>query len=595
MTKTNIAIVGGGMTSTYMLKHFIENGDREIAITIFEKGTDAGPGMAYNRKWVNPEHLANSGSQEIPDLEIPLHEWLRNRPDAWLEKHSIKREEIHKGAVYPRVVLGAYFIDQFKKLLENAKQRGLDVTVETNSTVTDIADNAAEGKVELTVDKSGQLGKHVFDKTIIATGHVWPEKKQIQGVYDSPWPITKLAKPLNHPVAVIGSSLSAVDTVLTLADKHGKFERKASGELVYLPNPDSEQFSINMFSRRGLLPDLRCHFEYPEHDINRYVKEAEIEEHRKANGGNVSIDFFFKRYKEAVKKVDPEFYERIKTHDLKDFINFVVRERQKEPPFDWLKKEYASSQKSLAQKEPIHWKEILDDVTYSLSFYAKYLTAEDMLEFKRDLMPLAAYVIAFMPLESAEKLIALNRAGKLDLISTGQEWSMSTSPEEKGATLRYRAGGKDVDKHYDMVIKATGQQPTSLDQFPFRSLVEQENVEPMRLKFRDEKAAKAELSGTKPGEAEMVKHERDGYYFYPGGLSVNDDFRLIGKDGPNKRIFDVAMPHLLGCYPYTQSLPFCDHAAEIVTRAIAREKQKPVHGPWSQDAAGPKGPRVRGG
>jgi len=55
------------------------------------------------------------------------------------------------------------------------------------------------------------------------------------------------------------------------------------------------------------------------------------------------------------------------------------------------------------------------------------------------------------------------------------------------------------------------------------------------------------------------------------------------------------MPHLLGCYPYTQSLPFCDHAAEIVTQAIAREKQKPVHGAWSQAAVQPKVPRQLGG
>ena len=339
-----------------------------------------------------------------------------------------------------------------------------------------------------------------------------------------------------------------------------------------------------MFSRKGLLPDLRCHFEYPEHDIYRYVKAPEIETHRKQNGGFVSIDFFFKKYKEAVQKVDPEFYERIKFHDLKSFINFVVRERQQKPPFDWLADEYAASQRSLSEKKPMHWKEILDDVTYSLSFYAKYLNAEDMLEFKRDLMPLASYVIAFMPLESAEKLMALHDAGKLDLVATGQEWSHSTNQGEEGATLRYRKDSKDVDQRFGTVVRATGQQEVSVDKFPFRSLADSGAVQPMSVVYSGAEKAEKEIAAAKGGEQPETTQKGDGdrYYFYPGGIAVDDSFRIKGKDGANPRIFDLAVPHLLGCYPYTQSLPFCNDASRIVVNAIMKEIQKPVVGEWTQ-------------
>lgn len=580
MERTRIAIVGGGMTATYLLKHFIESSDRNIALTIIEKGPDVGPGMAYGRRWVNREHLANSGSQEIPDLEMALHEWLRDKSDDWLVRHGIDRAEIRNTSIYPRVVLGAYFTDQFRKLLKNAEQRGIEVTVQPNTEVKNIKDIPDQGQVMVSVEKDGKSAQQPYDKVIIATGHVWPDRKTINGFYDSPWPIEKLSKPLNHPTAVIGTSLSAVDTVLTLADKHGRFERDASGVLTYVPNEGTERFVVTMFSRKGLLPDLRCHFQYPEHDIYRYVKSGEIEEHRQQNGGHVSIDFFFKRYKDAVEKVDRDFYERIKYFDLKDFINFVVRERQSLPPFEWLEKEYGAATRSMAEKAPIFWKEILDDVTYTLSFYAKYMTAEDMIEFKRDLMPLASYVIAFMPLESAEKLMALHKAKKLDLVAIGPEWSLSTSESEPGATLRYRKGGKQAEEHFNTVIRATGQQDVSVERFPFPGLVEQGVVQAACVKFKDPDKGRKEMTETKSGEPAMVKEEGGDYYFYQGGIAVDDQFHMVGKDGVNPNIFDLAMPHLLGCYPYTQSLPFCNHAAEIVVSEIERSR-KPVVGKWT--------------
>lgn len=585
MTPMSIAIIGGGMTSAYLLKHFIEQGDRNLQLTILERDDTIGPGMAYNAQQVNLEHLANSGSQEIPDLIIPMDQWLREKDDSWLAKYELNRAEITPKKIYSRVVLGEYFKDQFDKLVHLAEKKGIKVIPRTHITVTDMEDVPDTDKVKLKVQHDGHTEELVFDKTIIATGHHWPDRGKA-GLMDSPWPASKLVKQVNHPVGILGSSLSGVDTAITLGMQHGHFERQGE-KLAYIPNQGSENFKMTMYSRRALLPDLRCHFQFPEHDIYRYIKKDEIDAHRKSNDGYVSLDYFFDTvYKRSIQKVDPVFYDRIKDMSLETFVEAMIRDRQSTAnTFDWLKQAYHQSKQSIADKKPMFWKEILDDVTYTLSFNAKYLSAEDMIRFKREWMPLAAYVVAFMPLESAEKLIALHDAGKLDIKATGNDMSLAHSPEKPGGTIRYQTDNKQVEESYQTFIKATGQQATTVAQFPFKTLLAHGIAQEAALPFRSPEKGKEESASYRPGEPVTIEIRNDQPYLKPGGFAVNDEFRLIGKNGVSPRIYSLAIPDILGFYPYTQSLPFCNHAAEIAVQDIMRNrKQQPDTPPtaWTE-------------
>ena len=70
------------------------------------------------------------------------------------------------------------------------------------------------------------------DRVLLATGH-WFETDDRDRYFTSPWPAEKLLSsiPKGAKVAVIGTSLSAIETLLTLTSE-GKFIRSPTGELV---------------------------------------------------------------------------------------------------------------------------------------------------------------------------------------------------------------------------------------------------------------------------------------------------------------------------------------------------------------------------
>ncbi|WP_246230105.1 hypothetical protein [Mucilaginibacter humi] len=101
---------------------------------------------------------------------------------------------------------------------------------------------------------------------VICTGHRWPLKYEgkIPGYFDSPYPPAKLRLKLNHPVAVKGASLTAIDAVRTLARANGTFTVAEDGHhRSYQLADDSKGFKMIMHSRNGLLPAVRFHLEDP--------------------------------------------------------------------------------------------------------------------------------------------------------------------------------------------------------------------------------------------------------------------------------------------------------------------------------------------
>ena len=55
------------------------------------------------------------------------------------------------------------------------------------------------------------------------------------------------------------------------------------------------------------------------------------------------------------------------------------------------------SEESVLEHKPIHWKETIDDLIYTLNFHAELMPAEDHLTLKSLVMPFLMNVIAAMP------------------------------------------------------------------------------------------------------------------------------------------------------------------------------------------------------
>jgi len=575
MKPKNIAVVGGGATAVYLLYHLVQNGIPGTTVNVVDTAERPGLGMPYSTAWVGDEHLANIACDEIPDLLEPPDAWLNAKSDGWLAEHSIKRSDISGSFILPRVILGMYLEDQFRALCNLGRAKGMHIDFLGNNKVTDVA-QLPDGKVRTSmqpVSGSGSIDL-IADKVVIAAGHVWPKQKEdtVLRYYDSPWPVSKIGGIHNHPVGLLGSNLTAVDATMTLAKNHGTFKRNRAGKLEYVPSQGTDNFKIVMHSRQGLLPSMRFQFEYPRIRADLHISIDEVEGHIRGNGGYLSLDFIFeKAFKDVLREKGEKIYPAIKDMSVEEFVAYIYRERRGQDRFALFQKEYIEAQESLRTGEPIYWKEMLDDVAYTINFYAKYLSAEDMLRLKRTLMPLVLHVVCFLPLESAERMMALRDAGKLEIKSVGNDSSISANPKTPGASIRYQdeSTGQEVNLSYQTFINCMGQKGMPLSGFPFQSLVKQGVVTPAQLKFLDNSAALKEIESTRPGEPSPVYQRGNSFYLDAGGAAVDDFLRPLDAWGqPNDQIHIVAPPYIAGTHPYYAGLPFCNEALEVVVDCI---------------------------
>ena len=79
--------------------------------------------------------------------------------------------------------------------------------------------------IQLTVKlPDGERKDYVFDHVVMATGHDWPETTEIKpGFFMSPWPALALKKISACSVGILGTSLSAIDALITVSTAHGVF------------------------------------------------------------------------------------------------------------------------------------------------------------------------------------------------------------------------------------------------------------------------------------------------------------------------------------------------------------------------------------
>lgn len=568
----NIAVIGCGAAGLFLLKAFIEQEDTNSVLNIFEASDNFAVGMPYSKEWANVEHKSNIACQEFPEMLEEPHHWLMRQSSEFLADHRISRDQISELLVFPRITLGAYLQDQFSELLKIARQKRLQVNLHQKHKVNDI-ETLPNEKIRIHIEEGPQLE---FDNVIIETGHEWPQRKEnrITGYYDSPFPLKKLTGTFNHHVGLMGSSLTAVDAIKTLAKGHGQFlPADNNGALRYVPRSGTDNFKIILHSRRGLLPSIRFHFEYPRIQKYIYISKEEIENNIASNDGYLSLNYVFeKSYKDTIAEKDPALYAVIKNMSLEQFVEHMYTQIRSDKPFERFQEQLKISRRSEARREPIHWKEALDDTFYTLNFYAKYLSAEDMLRLRNHFMPLSYYIGAFLPFDSCEELLALHNAEKLDIVEVGYDSNITTNETECGATFHYKAkNGKDAHTHYETFIECTGQRQQPFEAFPFKTLVKQGIVSPARVKFLS--AAAAEKLQTVPSGCRIEK-EDDSYSLRLPGIRINDNFQPVGVEGnPAQRINIMSISHIKGMSPDFTGIPFCNDVSRMVFHAINDNKQ----------------------
>ncbi|WP_159780424.1 FAD/NAD(P)-binding protein [Flavobacterium sp. 9AF] len=585
----NLAIIGSGATSIYLLKHILDNIEvlkKEIlTISIFEKSYILGMGMPYNPETTDLYNLSNISSEELPKLQITFEEWLLQQNQKSLNKLGIKKEMISKSEVYNRLALGQYLQNQYQTILSNIKFENITVNELPHTEVIDILYDNENKKATLITNHNEEL---VFNKVIVATGHIWNEKDNIlQGYYASPWPIKKILPKENtfhnYTIGTLGASLSAFDVVSSLSRRHGNFIEDKNGNLKYISNKGAENFKIVMHSVNGWLPHLQYEQEKPIRQIYRHFSKEDIYDCFDRNGF-LRIENYFnkcclKPLIEAFKK-DNLFEMANKLQDskytIKDFVNDMSKRHEYENAFEGMRLEMKDSKKSIENKKPIHWKEVIDDLMYTLNFHAELLPAEDHLLFHQNIMPFLMNVIAAMPIPSARILLALHDANKIEIIK-GYVTLLDETTNNK-TKIKVTHNEKEHILEYQMFINCSGQPPVTVDNYPFPSLIKNSYVVSPKIPFSNYNAY---VKNNDAHEEKNITYRHQNHYYIFPGINVDSSYTILDKNNqPITNIHDISFTHLTGLRPYSYGLQACSATSEILVSSWIKaiKNEEPIQG-----------------
>ncbi|MDI1312030.1 FAD/NAD(P)-binding protein [Prosthecobacter sp.] len=576
----HLAIIGSGASSIYLLKHLLDQAPllrwQVCKISIFEKSSITGMGMPYSPKTTDVFNMSNISSEELPELPVTFGDWLRSQEPAVLKNLHLEGVTISDSEVYSRLALGRYLHAQYLTLIASLAECGIEILEHPGCEIIDVQDQPCGECVVLT---TSQGAEHAFNRVIIATGHCWADDKPESGFYASPWPISKLlpreGEHHNHAIGTLGASLSAFDVITSLAHRHGDFVLHEKGKMTFRPHPGTENFQIIMHSGHGLLPHLQFDQEEPFREIYRHVDRegilSLINDQR-----FLRIHTFFEQVcRPALRKAFekdsmPELVSLMDDSQfgLVEFVEKMTDKHDYSNAFDGMEQEMVEARNSVLNHKPVHWKEVIDDLMYTLNFHAELMPAEDHLLLHSKVMPFLMNVIAAMPLPSGNTILALHDAGKLEMVS-GRVCIADNQTEQGMTKIIIDDEGVESSMSYRMFIDCSGQKPLELEDYPFPGLVKNGSVRKARAAFCDSKSVADSLPDEK--KAHLFK-DGDDLFYHIGGIDIDGTYRVIGRDGkPNSRIHDIAFPHTSGIRPYSYGLQACSDTSAILVRAWVEE------------------------
>ena len=546
-----IAIIGSGPTGIYTLKG-LALARTPTDITVFEAEGDPGKGTPYHPDINDPAMLANIASIEFPPICEPLVAWLVRQDDDTLARLRVRRDAIDEREFYPRVVLGEYMKAQFEQLCRIAVENGHSITVRPHNRVLDIA--LQPDDIRLTVEEAGG-SEHLdfaFEHVVMATGHNWPENTEIKpGYFVSPWPAAALKGIHNCPVAILGTSLSGIDALMTVATAHGTFYLDAAGQLQYQPAPDTEDFHATMMSRKGLLPEADFYCEVP-YLPPVYCTEDAIDASI-ATGATGLLDRVFALFKEELSHADPDYAARIGLSQLtvETLAPAYFADRAEVDPFAWAGRNLMEAEQNKTQKYTVPWRYSILRMHEIIARAVPHLNEDDLKRFHRYFKTVFVDNYATVPHASIQRLLALHRANKLEIAALGDEYDIRTDGVKTGVVISHHG----EDHAYGAFIDATGQSSLSARDLPFPTLVAQGGV-------RESATAKAVTWLDVEADVEIVR---------TGGIDLDDRFRPLQTGNLSNRLYCAAISFLLHKLPFVQGITSARDIGEVVAAAIIED------------------------
>lgn len=521
-----IAIIGSGPTAIYTLQG-LADASQPLHITIFEASEISGTGAPYRVGETDHMLLANIASIEIPPICSSYADWLRALPAEILTLFGVATDQIDERAFLPRVLLGAYFRDQLRRLAEQAETNGHRVEIFPETRVVDVA-MTVDG-CNLSAMRGGSLFSAVADRVVLATGHQWSAKDAPeQQRFASPWPSSKLSAIAPGRVGVIGTSLSGIDAAVAVAASCGAFSDTGEGSIVYEPNKDAGDLHIALMSRKGVLPeaDFWCPLPYEPLQVCTPDALANVA----AGPVEGRLQSVFELIVQEIVRADPEYAGRIGLDqlDVEGFHDAYFAGRLNTDPFDYAAANLDEVRSNAAVRHTCGWRYAILRMHEMIESVVADLTPEDQTRFAETLKEIFIDNYAAVPPQSIARLLALHRAGCLDVVALGDDYTCDIEAPDMGAVMTYHGG----QLTFDAFIDARGQKALVLDDLPFPTLRRQ-----LRATPEDGKRA----------------------------VEFDDDLSVSGAKG---QLYCAAIPFLMHRLPFVQGITACHWLGARVSGAL---------------------------
>jgi uncharacterized NAD(P)/FAD-binding protein YdhS len=564
--KLSFCIIGGGLTGTAMLCQFVsalqdasrrkESLSKTIEIHVIERNRTFGPGFPHSDKYAMPCHLLNMCARDMSILfEEPndFQSWVNRNAHQLKERFPILKETL--GLMedpdlgcnhYPRPVMGEYLKFSFNKAVVNAEALGAEVRLFPCHEVKNLWEEKT-GRVRVEA-KNLKLSKKITllaDRVLLATGH-WFERKNDTAYFASPWPAKSLQTqiPEGANVAIIGTSLSAIDAVITLT-ADGDFSGSGSGELIF--HPSRKPRHLYLYSRRALLPAVRGRNGPYQ---NRYLTPGNIE-NLMVQKGALTLEDLFALFNEDL--------ERAYGHPFpwKNIIDpaGTVLER--------LKKHIHDAEYGDGPVGELLWQTVLQQVFPMVRKLYQTLSQKERLKFERNYSTLFFTHAAPMPMINALKLSALMQSGIVEVRQL-----MGNPPNEKKGDLFSfvfkGSKGERMTGSHPFVVDARGQ-----NRFYDR------NPEALAVNLLKSGTVEIEpLARNFPGEKSRDKAEHDSKTQFggTGSLWVDPDTHRILRTGEDGKTITSNALYAVGTMTRGQIIDASmAHGSAVSTYGIAQD------------------------
>ncbi|OHT18549.1 hypothetical protein BHE75_00523 [Sphingomonas haloaromaticamans] len=304
-----------------------------------------------------------------------------------------------------------------------------------------------------------------FDLAVIATGHVWPDEDEAtRSFFPSPWSGLLDADIPVCKVGIMGTSLSAIDAAMAVAVQHGRFVEEADEALRFERDQGSEELTITLVSRSGILPEADFYCPIPYEPLS--VATPEAIERAIGAGPEGLLDRVFALMVREIDAADSHWSARVSLSDLDadSFADAYFADRQRHDAFRWAEYNLKEVERNKRERHTVPWRYAILRLHEAVQDVVPHLTEPDRERFDAGLGKVFVDNYAAIPSESIRRLLALREAAVIDLLELGSDYDMWV--EDTGTLIEVTGTTHD----FAVFIDARGQKPLKTKDLPFPRL-----------------------------------------------------------------------------------------------------------------------------